>query len=329
VENPRSHIAGFFLGLLCLYAILEIPCRIFGFPYNLFDVSGFISSRQELKDRIDFVQKNKMLQAVILGDSVLGPSALLEHHQPHARQHSLADNLKNILNAQKNGFVNLSADGMLPVDMENITDIALAKGVRDSAVLLNLRMFSKEFASPEKSSFFQFSDLNEKIVRASALFRFAEQLKGEWFIPNAQSYFQRELEGVSAKEQDDDLREAVLRQRVMPYFQVASWDFSSPQWRALRNMRDKITANNGRILFIFVPQNPDYVNDLGSFENIKSQIEKARSLLAPAGQNNNVTVQSFVDRFDPESFLDHCHLTEAGNRRFAEILAASFIKEFS
>src|SRR5690349_21511634 len=78
-----------FFGFLLLSEILLRATVPTGFWYRHFDFSSDMTSLAELQDRIDYAAPEGH-RIFLLGDSVLGGSALMEHRIPDAREKTLS-----------------------------------------------------------------------------------------------------------------------------------------------------------------------------------------------------------------------------------------------
>lgn len=95
----KSFLWGACLSFFGLFLLIEVFLRItvpMGFWYRHFDFSGDMTSLAELKDRIQYAAPMEH-RILLLGDSVLGASALMEHRIPDARQKTLSRLLKRAL----------------------------------------------------------------------------------------------------------------------------------------------------------------------------------------------------------------------------------------
>jgi hypothetical protein len=129
-----------FLAEICLR--LSVPT---GFWYRHFDLSGDFTSLAELRDRISYTEPGKP-RVLLLGDSVLGASAMVEHRIPGARAKTLTRALSARLNSRGLGTLSLGSDGLLLPDIEALTSEMGSRPPDRILLLLNFRMFAKDFA---------------------------------------------------------------------------------------------------------------------------------------------------------------------------------------
>src|SRR6185369_15932283 len=83
---------GLLTGLLLCLGTSEILCRFAawdGFWYRHWNFTGDLASLPEIRDRFHSVSQEPQ-KIYLLGDSVLGPTALREHRVASPRTHSLA-----------------------------------------------------------------------------------------------------------------------------------------------------------------------------------------------------------------------------------------------
>ncbi|HVZ79997.1 MAG TPA: hypothetical protein VHE12_04255 [bacterium] len=332
--------AASFFGLLALAEILLRMTVPTGFWYRHFDLSGDMTSLPEIRDRIRYgaPQKDRIL---LLGDSVLGASALMEHRIPDARQKTLRSVLRGLLGDRPT--LSLGSDGLLLTDIEGLSAEFSATPPGEILLLLNFRMFSKEFAGGPKALSRQFllGDLPEDIQKRLAsdrapgeearlsdalydglcghwfLFRETQMAKTLWYYPSQQDFFQRQLEKVvPANEVLSEIVEASLKQKVASYYQAHTWDPKGLPFTCLRQVLDQWSAAHIPVRVVLTPQNPPF---LGSYLD-KPSFSKNRKALAAFMKpylKKGITYQDWADRYPPSSFLDHCHMTPEGNRRYA------------
>ena len=348
----KSFLWGACLTFFGLLLSVEILLRITvptGFWYRHFDFSGDMTSLAELRDRIRYGAPTDQ-RILLMGDSVLGASALMEHRIPEARTQTLYHLLGQDLSSLNIHPLSLGSDGLLLPDIE-----ALNREVQDhrpSAIflLLNFRMFAKDFTDGPKalSRNFLISDLPVDIQKrlvpetppsAEAqlsdrlyagmcdhwfLFRETQMAKTLWYYPSQKDFFQRQLEKVvGTNEAQSDIIEAALKQKVAPYYQPYLWDKNALPLVCLKNVLDQWEKSGIPVVVILTPQNKKY---LGNYLD-KPSFEKNRKMLAAFLKpytRRGMTYQDWADRYPPSLFLDHCHLTPEGNQRYAEDLMTFF-----
>jgi len=350
----KSFLAGACLSFFGLLLLSEILLRVTvptGFWYRHFDFSGDMTSLAELQDRIRYGAPADR-RILLLGDSVLGASALMEHRIPEARKKTLSNLLKQDLSSSNLHPLSLGSDGLLLPDIE-----ALNQEIRDHRpsmifLLINFRMFSKDFAEGSKalSRSFLLSDLPEDIQKRLApdkvpspeaqlsdrlyagmcdgwfLFRETQMAKTLWYYPSQKDFFQRQLEHIVKKnEAQSDIIEAALKQKVAPYYQPYLWDKNALPLACLKKVLDQWTERGIPVVVVLTPQNRKY---LGSYLD-KPSFEKNRKTLAAFLKpyvRQGITYQDWADRYPSTSFLDHCHLTPEGNQQYANDLAKLLLK---
>ncbi len=341
-----------FLGLLFFFEIflrLTVPA---GFWYRHFDLSGDMTSLAELRDRLSFAALSDH-RVLLLGDSVLGASALMEHRIPEARSKTLSSLLKESLRATNINAISLGSDGLLLPDIEGLTAEFSTAPHEKILLLLNFRMFSKEFGEGAKalSRNFLLSDLPDEIQKRLSpdklptaeaqlsdrlyagmcdhwfLFRETQMLKTLWYYPSQKDFFQRLLEQVVGKNEDQsDMIEAALKQKIASYYQPYLWDTEALPLNCLKRVLDQWTEKHIPVEVILTPQNRKF---LGSYLD-KPSFEKNRKTLAVFMKNyaqQGVVYRDWADRYGTTSFLDHCHLTPRGNEQYAKDLIQILGKE--
>ncbi len=305
-----------------------------GFWYRRLDFAGTVTSLPELKERIRWAAAQPR-PAFLLGDSVLGASALLEHgaKAAAARSGTLAAFVRRRAARDGRHVESLAADGMLVADLEAVSrltrDAAPEPNRRLLLLILNVRMFASEFQEPEKSLSREFlagalpsgavpppesfleRTVPEWAVEHSALLRASAMLKSLWYFPTRRDFFRRVAERVLGADGDPEIQEAALRLKVAGYYRDR-WDLSSTGFRSLdRTLRD-LAATTSAVV-VLTPQNPDFVDDPEALRRNRATLDafvRSRGL-------GRVRYRDWSERFPSDRFLDHCHLTAAGNREYA------------
>jgi hypothetical protein len=331
--------AGFLLLLLACEASSRSAARS-GFWYRRFDFSGTLTSLPELRDRIRWARAHDS-SLFLLGDSVLGASALVEHGATNARKKTVAAFLAEI-GDQKGWFVqSLGADGLLLADLEAIGREIREPPAQRVLLVLNFRMFSSEFQSPRKALSRDFltpslPDELRQLRRAEAgsvearlagrlsalacehwfLFRTTQLLRTLWFFPTQLDFYRRMEGGLVGEGEDRDLQEAALRLKVASYYEDR-WDDSSVAFRTLGRLLEVLGKSATRTVVVLTPQNPDFVT--GSRE----VVERNRGLLerfVKERETASLTYHDWSARYPAGDFLDHCHLAAEANRTYARDL---------
>jgi hypothetical protein len=335
-----------FFGLLLLSELFLRATVPTGFWYRHFDFSGDMTSQAEMRDRIRYAAPSEH-RVLLLGDSVLGASALMEHRIPAARSKTLSSILSADLR-EKNGLdaLSLGSDGLLLTDIQGLSAEWVSHPPSRVLLLLNFRMFSKEFAEGPKALSRQFlmADLPEDIQKRLApdkapgeearlsdklyawmtdhwfLFRETQMAKVLWYYPSQKDLFQRQLEKImGTNETQSEIAEAALKQKIASYYQAYTWDPQSLPLTSLKQILDQWTVAHIPVRIILTPQNPKF---LGSYLD-KPSFQKNRKVLAAFLKpyaKQGVAYQDWADKYPSSLFLDHCHLAPEGNQRYAEDL---------
>lgn len=353
----KSFLWGTCLSFFGLLFFVEGFLRVtvpMGFWYRHFDFSGAMTSLAELRDRIQYAapQGHRML---LLGDSVLGASALMEHRTPDARKQTLSRLLRKSLEGpvahpeiQGPEFhvLSLGSDGMLLTDIEALSQEISGHPPDKILLLLNFRMFAKDFAEGPNALSRNFllpdlpEDIQKRVLPATPpsaeaqlsdrlygdmcdgwfLFRETQMAKTLWYYPSQKDFFQRQLERVVGKNGTQaDIVEAALKQKVAPYYQPYLWDSNALPLTCLKRILDQWAAQHIPVQVILTPQNKQYLGsylDKPSFEKNR----KALEVFMKPYMKQGITYQDWADRYPSALFLDHCHLTPDGNQRYAEDL---------
>jgi len=365
MKLSKSFLVGTCVAFFGLLILSEIALRLtvpMGFWYRHFDISGDMTSLAELRDRLSYSPRRfpDDRPPLLLGDSVLGASALKEHRIPGARQKTLSYYLKeNIRESDFSGphtgplldpgfrAISLGSYGILLPDIEGLSAEFSAHPPEKILLLLNFRMFSKEFGEGKKaiSRHFLLSNLSADLQKKLAsdpppteeaqlsdrlyawmcdhwfLFRETQAAKVLWYYPSQKDFFQRGLEHfVKKNEAQSDIIEAALKQKVVSYYQPYLWDPSALPLTCLKKVLDDWTKQHIPVEVVLTPQNRKFLGsdlDKPSFEKNRKTLESFMKAYRPAG----LIYRDWADRYPSSFFLDHCHLTPEGNEQYAKDLA--------
>lgn len=152
VKDVRSR--AFWIALIILLVFVELVARI-TYPWFLRHApEGYLSSAPYVRDLLNVAHDSNA--AILMGDSILGSSALREHRVDNAGRFQLSTILREDLSSQNRPVITVAADGMLPADMVGALTLAPKMIGGPLVVVLNVRMFSPEFQVAEKEFFFPF-----------------------------------------------------------------------------------------------------------------------------------------------------------------------------
>ena len=337
---------GALTGFLLLLGASEAFSRLAagsGLLYRRFDLSGALTSLPELRDRIRWIGAHEH-PVVLLGDSILGGSALSEHGVADARRKTIPAFLAALEGPNGRFVQSLGADGLLLPDLEAIGREVPRARPEDVLVLLNFRMFSREFQDGPKAASRDFlvpdlpgggprreSAETARTQRLSAracehwvLFRTAMLLRPLWYFPTQRDFFRRLEARLVQESVDRDLQEAALRLKVAPYYQDA-WEQPSLAFASLDRLLAGLLRSDTRVTVVLTPQNPDFV-EAGSPEVVSNNRRLLRAFLQ-AREAPALRYLDWSDRYPAGDFLDHCHLGVAGNETYARDLARLIERE--
>ncbi len=352
----------FYLGALTSFfgsiLLAEIALRMTvpaGFWYRHFDFSGDMTSLAELRDRLQYFPRKEPgdKPILLLGDSVLGASALMEHRVPGARGKTLSIFLREDLQSSNQFPLSLGSDGLLLPDIQALTPELLPLKLRRILLLLNFRMFSQEFNGGTKALSRYFlqenlpQDIQQRLGQDSKatpetrlsdnlytffswhwfLFRETQMAKTLWYYPSQKDFFQRFLEKVVGKnDTQSDIFEAALKQKVASFYQPYLWDIQGLPFTSLKAILDQWAGQNIPVLVVMTPQNKKF---MGSYLD-EASFGKNRKILAAfmmPFEKKGMVYLDWADHYPSADFLDHCHLKPQGNEKFAMELAALLEKE--
>jgi len=311
--------------------------------YGRISLSGVLTSLPGLEDGVRWGLRGQSPPVLLLGDSVLGASAMFERGRPDARRSTVPAALAGRRASMRSRVVSLAADGLVPGDLEAIAyvlDQTVSRSARPARVVLvvNVRMLaseldrdgqrvSRDFLLPAlpPSSRAELvpaatsrgeaigTRLYGAAASASVLFRLSQQLRALWYYPTPADARQRLVEVVFGKPPTGDVEEAALRMRVEGFYQEL-WREDAPAVRALRRLIPALRHADPRLLVVFSPQNPSYMAR-GGPELEAANANLLRTIVGPGASGSFVDLSS---AFGEALFLDHCHLTAEGNLRLAE-----------
>jgi hypothetical protein len=346
--SSKSFWLGAFLALLgCLltFEILLLFTVSTGCWYNHLDISGDMTSLSEIQDRIKYVYPLQR-PLFLLGDSVLGSSALIEHRIPQARSKTLTRVLTNQFAALHQTVLSLGSDGNLLTDILALNSEIHPQSGDHILLLLNFRMFSQEFSDGSKglSRYFLEPDLPEDIqnrlipdpyptqetklsddlytlmCRHWLLFRETQMVKTLWYYPSQKDFYQRLLESiVGTNNTQADMIEAALKQKIASYYQPYVWDKKALAFTCLQKLLNSWTTNHVHVTVVLTPQNQKFLGDYLD----KPSFKKNRALLMDFMKpylSQGIHYDDWADHYPSSMFLDHCHLTPEGNEKYANDL---------
>lgn len=335
-DKKESKTRAFWVALLILLALCEAVARIV-YPSVLGKgTEGYLSSAAYVQDILSAARDSHSV--VMMGDSILGPSALREHHVENPQRNQLSAILRTMLKSSNVPVVTVSADGMLPADMAAALMLPSPRLTNHLIVVLNVRMFSPDFQVAGRDFFFSFlkkespysgdplfrisdealgSRLFNAATQSSTLFRLLYQMRGLWFTPNPQAAFQVLFERAFGEATDGDLKEAILRSRVQSFYAPRLWMESDVQISKLLELARSAISQGGRILVVMAPQNPQFLPTPEAALQLRRNVARLEVLLK---EIDGVRFHSFVDAYPTEYFLDHCHLSPQGNETFARAI---------
>ena len=343
----KPFLAGAVLSFLGLLLLTEIFLRLTvptGFWYKQFDVSGDMTSLAELQDRLQFAapQEHRVL---LLGDSVLGASALMEHDLPRAK--TLSCFLSGEL--QKKGYnaLSLGSDGLLLPDMEGLSFESAAAYPERVLILLNFRMFAKDFIefpkaisrdflrsfmlpgsprmiaadyTPTKEVFLS-NALYDEMCDHWFLFRETQMAKTLWYYPSQKDFFQRLLQRVVKKnETQTEIAEAALRRKIASYYQAYLWDRQGIPFESLKRVLVWWASHHIPVTVVLTPQNEKFMGqyfDKPSFEKNRKTLGAFLKVYSKSG----IHYEDWSKLYPSSFFLDHCHLKPEGNEQYAKDLS--------
>jgi hypothetical protein len=346
--SSKSFWLGAFSSLIGCLIVFEIFLWITiptGFWYHYLDISGDLTSLSELQDRIRYAYPLQR-PLFLLGDSVLGASALTEHRIPQACAKTLTRALTTRFNAIHQTVLSLGSDGNLLTDILALDTEIHPQSEDHILLLLNFRMFAQEFADGSKglSRYFLEPDLPEDIqnrlipdstpsqetklsddlytlmCRHWLLFRETQMVKTLWYYPSQKDFYQRLLENiVGTNDTQADMIEAALKQKIASYYQPYVWDKKALAFTCLRKLLDSWTVNHVHVTVVLTPQNQKF---LGHYLD-KPSFKKNRALLVDFMKpyiTQGIRYDDWADHYPSSMFLDHCHLTPEGNGKYGNDL---------
>jgi len=338
-SGSAAFVKGFSAAFLGLLLLAELFCRwgsAQGIWYRHWDFTGNLVGAAEAGERLDWASRRGPW-VLALGDSVLGPTSLLENRRPNAKSSTLARELDEAAGASGQTVLSLGADGILIPDLEGLVALAGRHSAPQQVLLiLNARMFAPQYRSGTQALSREFlqpylaGDRNglslpgwgDSAERHWALFRVAQLFKTLWYVPTQKAAIQRWLESLGLGPADEDLRLELLKRQIAPFYDPAPWDELSPPFQALDRLLEDVRGRGLPVLVAFSPQNASF---LGS-DLDQAAFRRNRERLGGFIRARLADPKDYLDLaegWDPSLFLDHCHLTPEGNRKLASRLWAA------
>lgn len=328
----RNFLLGMLASLGLFLLMGEGLCRWVtntGFLYDRMNPVVDITSRPETMDRLRW-GSDQPQPLYLLGDSVLGPTAMTQKRLPDSRSNSLSHHLDLLARSSGACAVNLGCDGLLLTDIEALTEYLGQGGPKRVLLLLNFRMFAPEFESGKTSVSRPYLNLHEVpvdsaariesfLLRHSALFRVTRLLRTLWYQPSQKDFFQRILENTLHLESDPDIQQAALVMKVTPYYPSKTWDPKGAPFQSLERVISNLRTHHIPVMVVLTPQNPSFFGkrfDLASFDANRRLLQT----FFQKGQAHGFRYLDWATHYPPTDFLDHCHLTAEGNARYAKDL---------
>jgi hypothetical protein len=349
--GPRhvpSFVRGFLLALLGGLLVLEAVSRLLlttGFVERVVPPAGRLVSVPQIEDRLRASREHPGRRVLFLTDSVGGMSALLEKGYDGATRASLTARLTEEARSKGASVVPLAADGLLLPDLAALAELASRERFDAILILLNTRMFAPEFKEADKAfsrvflvpvlpEFLRIDEgyrarpmspsirLEKFLHRHWVTFRVTQTLKTLWYHPtpkDAWTRLARRLSGTRpGPRQQDDLEEAALKLKVLPYYPTGPW--KGLPMNGLGTVLAKSLVRDVPVHVVFTPQNTAFLGSEFDPTWLKRNLASLRTLMRQFG--GDLRYEDWSDRYGSDLFLDHCHLTPEGNERLARDLAA-------
>ena len=287
---------------------------------------------------------------LLIGDSVLAGNVLASSDALW-QKHRVLDFLRNRSHADEpRHFFQLATDGLLPVDMERIVAELEARDPArrvSVAIELNLRHFSPTYVEQEECSREFYCDLptapgGDLIARLNARWTGAlDTLRSlvpilrlrPWLYP--EGFFGSGLEAetitppTSSPERENDLTGLARLRGHYDYDPGEMLAGSSAQVQAFRRLL-VLLQETGRPALVFAPPLEDrFAAGIGGPEALAERYALLSELVQGLGGPGVHFVAFDHPVFDSDYFVDHIHLTAAGNELLAENLLLVLGARFS
>jgi hypothetical protein len=280
---------------------------------------------------------------LLLGDSVMGGGALTRAFGRSSERFALGELVRRRLSRDLPGagVADLSMDGALANDYAGLSQLVLGHTSKPAAALLQLdyRVLSpvhddeqnlsrqwladyvpglhptpqRAYGSPE----FLRRPIDEAVQQGLLHSSAYLLLRGGRSLVNAPVV--RALEGQTVPEEADA---QVLRLLVQQFYGTSRSVAASSVVSDLMSAVDLLTRNGVPVLVSFTPANfaflgsevnaPVYLANVAAFES---------ATRARASATRLIRLANFEGEISTSLFIDHCHLTAAGNRQLADRLA--------
>tara|TARA_Y100001968_G_scaffold310532_2_gene331579 strand:- start:400 stop:1470 length:1071 start_codon:yes stop_codon:yes gene_type:complete len=330
--------------------------------------AGFLLEPHELQDAGMLVAKLEALEqrpgprpkVVTTGSSVVFGGAMKSHGNDAWQNHTLAAKLAQQLDAP---VLNLGMDGMLPTDIEAITELLLQRPRRPDLLVfdVNLRAFSADFAAGasqisrpwlrelagmaplEGSASPSYGHpaaavertLKRWLVRHWLLYRLRSSLQQRLFggapgdrLAEAWKHLNHQLRPspeTTAERLEEQAfeRQLALIMKTKGRLATAALDVEHPQRAALVRLLERLAAVGQQTVVFYATENPQLAPQLLAEQRAEALRAELRALVERHG-GATVTYIPPLAQLTAERFLDPSHLDAEGHRVLAEMVAAAF-----
>ena len=331
MKNQSIDFRVAFATLALLLALTEALLGVWSPRYWQQGRHAALVSESLLQDRLRALapqpQRHAERSLLVLGDSVLWGSALREHGVPAWRDKTPGAFVEAGL-PEGWRLLEFSADGLMPADMEALLERGLA--LKPQAVVLqwNYRMlaaaaparpglapgspFSRPWLDAQEPSPAWDEHAGDFLRRHWSALRYSELAAFLLFQPTLKGALERGLDALFPKASDPDAEEAMLDMKIRPYYEASALAPDAPALEALRRMSARLRQAGIPSLVFLSPQNEVRISGVLN----RPAYAANRRLLAAAAKG--LPYRDWSSRKIEGSFLDHCHLDEAGNRGLAQ-----------
>ncbi|MCP3940383.1 MAG: SGNH/GDSL hydrolase family protein [Desulfobacteraceae bacterium] len=347
-----SYVGKFIIGVLIAFLGIEFLISL------LFQIRHFNPAYSNFKspEEILFQAKSKVgikkPYVLILGNSVMTNDALKTNGVLKPQDKGISSLLEKKISNKIPGVsvLNLSMNGMLANDFQGLTNLLLQHAQKPSLVIFQIdyRLFSSvhgtegylsrkwliPFVSDKEGNPSAFESQVSK--RNIDLFTYKKillnsnayiLLRGGW--GNISQMITQQLplrEKFDVGKMDSVLdKEMSLKLMVAHYYSHSEEYSYSTAYKILEMIIKKYVDNQIPVLLVFSPVNFNFLQEsinLKTYAYNVNNIEK--TITSRFGRGSNVQYFSLENIFSNDLFIDHCHLTEEGNKKAADLIASEF-----
>lgn len=344
-----AHLIGVIAAVAAILFVVDRGLRLFESRTNFVQREVEIQGPATLFAKIsDMMRVPAERRIALLGDSLIFGSAMQQAGVSNWREQNLAAHLRSEMTAKSVGPVeifNLGMNGALPADIEKIVNALSTVGVRAVVLDVNLRHFSRDFASPQTTlsrpwlANFRISsgglllDPHDGGAFDSAVDTLAVNY---WYTYRVRDQLRLWLLGQSPYELVQNLRDRInslfrpggdLLDSDMRQILNARARYSdivlapeNPQIAALTRLVRKLRDEKVPTVIFYATERPDVIDSITDPTLHRQRLAQLADIIE-RNRGKSVVYLGPLGTLVPDDFIDHVHVLPAGYRKYSEMLA--------